>query len=103
MLFIIGCNTKYLIRFPFFIAIIVLMILLVILFIIGTVMFVKNRKANKKRLRKWIKVLFSIFMSFYIIGCTFFVLLLYGPKEDFKTWLITTAMQTMDHQYLCKW
>ena len=103
VLFIIGCNTKYLIRLPFFIAIIVLMILLVVLFIIGTVMFVKNRRSNKKRLRKWIKVLFSIFMSFYIIGCTFFVLLLYGPKEDFKTWLITTAMQTMDHQYLCKW
>ena len=42
-------------------------------------------------------------MSFYIIGCVGFVVLLYGPNEKFKTWLITTAMQTMNHQYYCKW
>ena len=42
-------------------------------------------------------------MSLYIIGCVTFVLLLYGPSPRFRTWLITTAMQTMNHQYLCKW
>lgn len=29
--------------------------------------------------------------------------LLYGPKKDFRDWLITTAMCTMTHQYLATW
>ena len=103
VLFIVGSHTKYLIRIPFFIMIIVLLIILIILLILGIVMFVKNRAANNKKLKKWKKVMFSIFMSFYIIGCIGFVVLLYGPNEKFKTWLITTAMQTMNHQYYCKW
>jgi len=103
VLFIVGSHTKYLIRMPFFVMIIALLILLVGLLIIGIIMFMRNKKANNKKLKTWKKVLFSIFMSFYIIGCIGFVILLYGPNEKFKTWLITTAMQTMNHQYYCKW
>lgn len=103
VLFIVGCNSNYLIRFPFFIAIIFLIIILICLLILGIKWFVKNRESNKKKLNKVVKVLFNIFMTFYIICCVTFVLLLYGPNERFKEWLITTAMQTMNHQYLCKW
>ncbi len=103
VLFIIGFNSNYLIRFPFFIAILVLTIILIGLLILGFYLFSKNRGANKKRLRKWVKVVMGIFYTFYIVGCVGFVLLLYGPNEKFKTWLITTAMQTMNHQYYCKW
>ena len=103
VLFIVGSHTKYLIRMPFFVMIIVLLILLVGLLITGIIMLMRNKKANNKKLKTWKKVLFSIFMSFYIIGCIGFVILLYGPNEKFKTWLITTAMQTMNHQYYCKW
>ena len=42
-------------------------------------------------------------MSFYVVGCIAFVILLYGPNDRFRNWLITTAMQTMNHQYYCKW
>lgn len=103
VLFIVGCNSNYLIRMPFFIIICISIILLLVAFILGIVLFTKNRTSNKKRLKKVSKVLFSIFMSIYIIGCIGFILLLYGPNERFKTWLITTAMQTMNHQYYCKW
>lgn len=103
VLFIIGMNSKYLIRLPFFIIIIILLIALFVALIYGINIFIKNRKANKRKLKKWIKVVFIIFMSFYIIGCTTFTFLLYGNNDKFRTWLITTAMQTMDHQYLCKW
>lgn len=103
VLFIIGCNSNYLIRFPFFIAICILLILLVIALICGIVLFNKNKNANKNNFKKPTKVLFSIFMTFYIIGCMFFVILLYGSNDKFRTWLITTAMQTMNHQYYCKW
>lgn len=103
VLFIVGCYSNYLIRFPFFVLICVLIIILLGLFILGINWFIKNREANKKRLKVWIKVLFSIFMTIYIVGCIGFVVLLYGPNEKFKTWLVTTAMQTMNHQYYCKW
>lgn len=103
VLFIIGCNTKYLIRLPFFIIISVLIVLLIGLLILGINWFIKNKQANKRKLKKWIKILYSIFMSIYIIGCIAFIILLYGPNDRFRNWLITTAMQTMDHQYLCKW
>lgn len=35
--------------------------------------------------------------------CNGFLIILYGKNDTFRTWLITTAMQTMNHQYLCKW
>lgn len=103
VLFIVGNHTKYLIRMPFFVMVIALLIISVLLLVTGIILFVRNRKANDKKLKTWKKVLFSIFMSFYVIGCIGFVVLLYGPNEKFKTWLITTAMQTMNHQYYCKW
>lgn len=103
VLFIIGCNSKYLIRFPFFISVCVLNVLLLFTLIVGLILFIKNREANKRRLRKWLKVIMTIFMVCYITGCTAFIILLYSPYEKFRTWLITTAMMTMDHQYLCKW
>ena len=103
VLFIIGCNSNYLIRFPFLILISILIVLFIVLLILGISWFIKNKKANEKRLKKWVKVLFSIFMGFYILGCIAFVILLYGPNDKFRNWLITTAMQTMNHQYYCKW
>lgn len=103
VLFVIGCNTKYLIRMPFFIAVIIINILLLISLITGIVLFVKNRQSNKRRLRKWLKAIMTIFMICYIVGCSTFVTIMYGPYDKFRTWLITTAMSTLNHQYLCKW
>lgn len=103
VLFVIGANSNYLIRFPFFIGIGVLIILLIAALVLGIIMFVKNRGANKRKLRKWIKIVMGIFMSFYVLGCFTFVMLLYGPNDRFRTWLITTAMGTMNHQHYCKW
>ncbi len=103
VLFIIGCNTKYLIRMPYFITICVINLLLLLSLIVGIILFIKNRQSNKRRLRKWLKVVMTMFMVIYIVGCTSFITLLYGPYEKFRTWLVTTAMGTMNHQYLCKW
>ena len=103
VLFIVGCNSNTLLIKPVFIAICIINVLLLIAFIVGLILFVKNKNSNKRKLKKWLKVVMSIFMVCYIIGCTVFTILLYGPNEKFKTWLITTAMATMNHQYLCQW
>ncbi len=53
--------------------------------------------------RKYLVYIFNTLVGLYLGGCIIFLLLLYGPYEGFKNWLITTAMGTMNHQYLCKW
>ena len=45
----------------------------------------------------------SLIVGIYALGCTTFLFIIYGPIDNFRTWLITTAMATMSHQYYCKW
>ena len=99
VLMLVGINSSELIK----IAIIILIIIFILLLILGLNLFYKNILSNKRKIRKWVKVIYGIFMTFYIVGCISFIVLLYGPSIKFKTWLITTAMNTMNHQYLCKW
>ena len=103
VLLVVGHNSNVLIKKPMFYGIIGLLVLFTILLIVGLVLHTKNSSATTRRFRKWLKVLFGIFIGLYISGCIFFLVLLYGPNEKFKTWLITTAMSTMNHQYLCRW
>ena len=103
VLLMIGFNSGSLIRLPIFIAIIVLIVLFTLLLVIELKIYYKAKKKNKDKIKTWIKAFLTIFMIIYVSGCITFVVLLYGPNEKFKTWLITTAMSTMNHQYLCKW
>lgn len=103
VLFIIGCNSDYLIRRPYLFIIAALIVIFTILLIRGVLLYTKNKKASRRKLRKWLKVVLGFIITVYILGCSIFVGILYGPSEKFKSWLITTAMRTMNHQYLCKW
>ncbi|MBO5095980.1 MAG: phosphodiester glycosidase family protein [Bacilli bacterium] len=60
---------------------------------------VRKRLAKKRRKKKIIKSILSLF----ILGISCFLFLLYGPYKGFSTWLITSAMTTMNHQYLATW
>lgn len=80
-----------------FVLIILSIILLFIIILI--IRKVKHKKLNRK-IRKFI---LTIFMTLYVL-CYFNILfVLYGPYKEFKEWFITTAMQTLNHQYFCKW
>lgn len=58
----------------------------------------KGKKENSKlSLRKKIVIFFSSFLVTCILIMLF---LLYGPYDGFRNWLVTTAMTTMNHQYL---
>ncbi len=56
-------------------------------------------KNNKKHLTTPKKVIIAalILVILFLIS---FLFLLYGPYKNFRNWLITTAMTTMNHQYL---
>ena len=49
------------------------------------------------------KLILIIIFVIAIIGIYSFLILLYGPTKGFRDWLIGTAMETMNHQYLAKW
>lgn len=59
----------------------------------------KQVKKNKKKLSTTKKVIIII-ISFIAVGGAGGLFLLYGPIPKFRNWLVTTAMTTMNHQYL---
>ena len=58
-----------------------------------------GRKNNKSFFSKLLNVTFYMFMIGFIAG----LFVMYGPYSGFRDWYITTAMKTMNHQYLATW
>ena len=73
--------------------------ILIILFITFILRLLMHKKFKDNTKRVFLTLFLIIFTSLFI-GVNF---TLYGPLEDFKKWLITTAMPTMNHQKYCKW
>lgn len=99
--FAIGLNSDYLEKNNFKYISLGIVILSLILFVFGIVNLIKYK--NRRGFKKIQTVGISLIISFYIIGSSSFLFLLYGPYTNFKNWFITTAMATMNHQYYCKW
>ena len=61
-----------------------------------------KKKTEKK---KWspIKKLLVTILVMLLLGISSFAFLLYGPIDSFKNFWVTSAMTTMNHQYLAKW
>ena len=57
-----------------------------------------DKKKKGKR-----KIVLIILLCFFITGLSGGLFLMYGPYAGFRNWLITTAMTTMNHQYLATW
>lgn len=103
VLTIISMHSTNLVIIPINYIIYVLLSLFIYLLIVGF-FTIKKQKNNKKPKGKNIgKILFSIFIIIYVIGCASGLFLLYGPYDKFRNWFISTSMSTMSHQYFCKW
>ena len=57
-------------------------------------------KEEKKPMKKWKKKLLTIILILFIVGGSSGLFLLYGPWHGFRDWLITTAMTTLNHQWI---
>lgn len=57
----------------------------------------KYSSANK------VKIVFTYLFRLGIVGIIVVLVLLYGPYNGFRDWLITTAMTTMTHQDFATW
>ena len=49
------------------------------------------------------KKILIVLISIFMVGLGSGLFLMYGPYNGFRNWLITTAMTTMNHQYLATW
>ena len=97
---VIGCNSNYLISDINKRISLGIMILGIIL--LGYSIFLIIRYKYRSSFKK-VKMIISSLIGLYALGCSTFLFILYGPYNNFRTWLITTAMATMNHQYYCKW
>ena len=99
--FVIGCNSNYLITDFFKRLALTILILAVILLIYSIFLIIRFRFSPAFKKAKMFII--SLILGIYSLGCTTFLFIIYGPIDNFRTWLITTAMATMSHQYYCKW
>ncbi len=55
---------------------------------------------KKVPMKRWKRNLLIILLVLFIVGGSSGLFLLYGPWHGFRDWLITTAMTTLNHQWL---
>lgn len=99
--YIIGCNSDYLVTNTFKLISQIIFIISIICLIIGIIFLIRNK--HRKAFDKIKTIVITALVVIYMFGCSTFLFILYGPFTDFKEWLVTTAMATMNHQYYCKW
>ena len=63
----------------------------------------KSLKRRKVRRRNFFRLIFFLIFEVIFIGVTFPMLLLHGPFERAKKVYVSSAMETMNHQYLATW
>ena len=63
----------------------------------------KSLKRRKVRRRNFFRLIFFLIFEVIFIGVTFPILLLHGPFERAKKVYVSSAMETMNHQYLATW
>ncbi len=98
---VIGIHSNLLVKKILWYIVIGIGILSLILLLVGILLV--RKKKWRRNFKKWQLIVVSLFISLYILGCSGFLFILYGPIDTFRNWLITTAMGTMSHQYLCQW
>ena len=100
-IFIIGTNSSYLINDLAKQISLAVLILATILMAYSIFLLIRFRFSPA--FKKLKTIIISIIIGLYAIGCSSFLFILYGPYDNFRNWLITTAMATMNHQYYCRW
>ena len=98
VLFYIGLKSDYLIKTFIKYICLGICIISLILFIIFIIKYFKIKGIKLKAKRHILNVLTGL----YCACCIAFLVVLYGPYNAFREWLITTAMGTMTHHYLCE-
>ena len=102
-LYIVSINSNKLIKSFLSIPILLIACFSFVMVVFGIIFYFTGKDKLKHRFKKPAIALFFIFISAYTIGGFGVVYKLYFSGNEFKEWLITTAMTTLSHQYLATW
>ncbi len=97
LLLVINSHSTLLI--PTVLACVICVLLETLVFFVGLYIFISKKKGIPIYVKKIPIAVAGVFTA----ACIVAGVLLYGPYTGFRHWLITTAMSTMSHQYLCQW
>ncbi len=59
-----------------------------------------NKHSKKKEKKNWKKKVLIAILILFLLGGSTGLFLLYGPWHGFRDWLVTTAMTTLNHQWI---
>lgn len=99
---VIGFHSQELITPFFHLSVFLLLFVSILVFCAGIFMQHRN-KIQYSKMGKVKKVLVIVFLSFELFGSSAFLFLLYGPYQGFRTFLVSSAMTTMNHRYFATW
>lgn len=102
-LYIVSLNSTELITYELSVPILILSVFFFVLLLTGILFKMTGTDVLRTRMKKTTKIALTTLAVFYVIGAYSVIGILYYPGTKFKDWLITTAMTTMDHQYLATW
>ncbi len=102
--YVISCHSNELISSLFSNILLFLVGITTGLLLVGFFFYCKNFKIElDKKIKKSILITYTILESMYILGISLVLFLLYGPVNNFRDWLVTTAMNTMNHKHYATW
>ena len=102
-LYIVSINSSGLISEKMSLIVLLIAVFSFLMLVVGIVFIITGKDIAKKKLRWPFKIILGLFALVWTVGGYTVVTLLYWPGTAFKSWLITTAMTTMNHQYLATW
>jgi exopolysaccharide biosynthesis protein len=74
-----------------------------VMLVTGILFYFTGKDKLKRKFKKPLVALFALFATVYTVGGFGVVYELYFSGNEFKEWLVTTAMTTMTHQYFATW
>ena len=102
-LYIVSINSSGLISEKLSLLVLLIAVFSFLMLVVGIIFILTGKDTSRKKLRLPFKIILGLFAIAWIVGGYTVVGLLYFSGPGFKNWLITTAMTTMNHQYLATW
>lgn len=102
-LYVVSINSNDLISEKLSLPILILGCFFFVLLVTGIIFEIIGTDVVKPKLNTFCRATLGFIAVIYVVGAYTVVTALYSPGSKFKDWLITTAMTTMNHQYLATW
>lgn len=106
-LLMVGFHSNKLIISPVHYLSFLLFFFTTVFLIAGIVLAIQKRKqeakSKKEKTKRWKKIVWTVVIVIEWLSASSVLFLMYGPYSNFRSWLIPTAMTTLNHQFFATW